>query len=79
MTTKISIVHIEDYKNLQEAIIKGIELIEDDFKFNLHELSNILLKPNLLRATEDACTQPSFVDGVLSYLTKKGIDMENVS
>ncbi|MHA1626111.1 MAG: hypothetical protein ACTSWH_13350 [Promethearchaeota archaeon] len=49
MTTKISIVHIEDYKNLQEAIIKGIELIEDDFKFNLHELSNILLKPNLLR------------------------------
>ncbi|MBY9018678.1 MAG: DUF362 domain-containing protein [Candidatus Lokiarchaeota archaeon] len=79
MTTKISIVHIEDYKNIQEAIIKGIELIEDDFKFKLQDLSNILLKPNLLRATEDACTQPSFVEGVLSYLTKKGIDMKNVS
>lgn len=36
MTTKISIVHIEDYKNIQEAIVKGIELIEDNFKFKLH-------------------------------------------
>ena len=78
MPTKISIVKINDFASVQEAIIRALELIESDFRFNLLDSKSILLKPNLLRATEDACTQPAFVDGVLSYLKKKGVNMENV-
>lgn len=78
MTTKISIVNISDFPTVQEAVIEAIELIESDFSFNLLNSESILLKPNLLRANEDACTQPTFVEGVLSYLKKKGVSMENV-
>ena len=78
MSTKVSIVYINDFTSIQEAIIRALELIESDFRFNLLDSKSILLKPNLLRATKDACTQPTFVDGVLSYLKKKGVNMENV-
>jgi uncharacterized protein (DUF362 family)/Pyruvate/2-oxoacid:ferredoxin oxidoreductase delta subunit len=78
MPTKVSIVNINDFASVQEAIIKAVELIESDFHFNLLESKKILLKPNLLRATEDACTQPAFVEGVLSYLKQKGVSMEHV-
>ena len=78
MATKISIVKIDDFPSVQQSIIKAIELIESDFDFNLLESEKILLKPNLLRDNEDACTQPAFVEGVLSYLKKKGVKMENV-
>jgi uncharacterized protein (DUF362 family)/NAD-dependent dihydropyrimidine dehydrogenase PreA subunit len=78
MSTKISIVNINDFVSVQEAIIKALELIDSDFNFNLLNSKDILLKPNLLRATEEACTQATFVDGVLSYLKKKGVNMENV-
>ncbi|TFG18982.1 MAG: DUF362 domain-containing protein [Promethearchaeota archaeon] len=78
MAKKISIVNIDDFPSVQDAIIKAIELIEPDFNFNLLESKKILLKPNLLRDNEDACTQPSFVEGVLSYLKKIGVNIENV-
>ena len=78
MATKISIVNINDFASVKDAIIKALELIDSDFNFNLLNSNKILLKPNLLRATDDACTQPTFVDGVLSYLKKKGVNMENV-
>jgi len=78
MPTKVSIVNINDFASVQEAIIKAVELIEPDFHFNLLDSKKILLKPNLLRATEDACTQPAFVEGALSYLKGKGVNMENV-
>jgi uncharacterized protein (DUF362 family)/Pyruvate/2-oxoacid:ferredoxin oxidoreductase delta subunit len=78
MSTKVSIVYINDFTSIQEAVIRALELIESDFRFNLLDSKSILLKPNLLRATKDACTQPTFVDGVLSYLKKKGVNMENV-
>ena len=78
MAKKVSIVSINNFSTVQDAIIKAIELIEPDFNFSLLEAKKILLKPNLLRDNEDACTQPSFLEGVLSYLKKKGVKMENV-
>ena len=79
MLTKISIVNINDYKSIPDAIVAAIKMIEEDFHFNILNCKNILLKPNLLRATKDACTQPVFVEGVIKYLKEIGVAMENVS
>jgi len=79
MSTKISIVNINDYENIPDAIVAAIKMIEEDFHFDISNCKNILLKPNLLRATKDACTQPVFVEGVIKYLKEIGVAMENVS
>ena len=79
MSTKISIVNINDYENIPDAIVAAIKMIEEDFQFNILNCKNILLKPNLLRATKDACTQPVFVEGVIKYLKEIGVEMENVN
>ncbi len=79
MPTRISIVNVEDYDNIPSAIVAAIKLIKSDFNFDLLECKNILLKPNLLRASKDACTQPIFVEGVINYLKDSGVLMENVN
>jgi len=79
MSTKISIVNINDYESIPDAIVAAIKMIEKDFHFDILNCNNILLKPNLLRATKDACTQPVFVEGVIKYLKEIGVAMENVS
>lgn len=79
MSTKISIVNVNDYESIPDAIVAAIKMIEKDFNFNILSCKNILLKPNLLRATKDACTQPVFVEGVIKYLIEIGVAMENVS
>ncbi|MFX0075517.1 MAG: DUF362 domain-containing protein [Candidatus Hermodarchaeota archaeon] len=79
MVTRVGIVNVRDYDNIPNAIVAAIKLIEGSFSFNLLECKNILLKPNLLRASKDACTQPIFVEGVIKYLKESGILMENVS
>jgi len=79
MSTKISIINIKDYDNIPDAIVAAIKLIEKDLNFNLLECEKILLKPNLLRATKEACTQPIFVEGVIRYLKEAGVRMGNVS
>jgi len=61
MSTKISIVNVNDYENIPDAIVAAIKMIKKDFHFDILNCKNILLKPNLLRATKDACTQPVFV------------------
>jgi len=78
MTTKISIVDVNDYNCISDASMGAIKLIENDFQFNFIESKNILLKPNLLTTKRDACTQPEFVEGVLSYLKSLGVNMNNV-
>jgi uncharacterized protein (DUF362 family)/ferredoxin len=77
-TTKVSIVNSNKFPNVEDSIVKAIELIEDEFKFNLNESDQILLKPNLLIGKKDACTQPSFIEGIIKYLKKKGISMDHV-
>jgi len=79
MSTKISIVNINDYEGIPDAIVAAIKMIEKDFHFDILNCKNILLKPNLLRATKDACTQPVFVEGVIKYLKEIGVSMEKVS
>lgn len=78
MTTKISIVNVDDYRNVPEAIVAAIKMLESSFKFKFLECKKILLKPNLLRATKEACTQPEFVQGVLDYLKENEVQMEHV-
>ncbi|MHA2123247.1 MAG: DUF362 domain-containing protein, partial [Promethearchaeota archaeon] len=39
---------------------------------------NILLKPNLLTTKKEACTQPEFVEGVLSYLKQIGVSRDKI-
>ncbi len=68
MSTKISIVNVKNYDSILDAIKSGITLIVDSLPFDIRECKNILLKPNLLRPTKDACTQPVFVRAVLEYL-----------
>jgi len=75
MSTKISIVNLRNYDSILDAIEAGITLIADPLPFDIRECKNILLKPNLLRPTKDACTQPVFVRAVLEYL--KDIEVEN--
>lgn len=78
MTTKISIVNVNDYNGIPEASVGAIKLVEKSFQFNFRGSRNILLKPNLLTTKRDACTQPEFVEGVLSYLKNIGVNMNNV-
>ncbi|MBY8990225.1 MAG: DUF362 domain-containing protein [Candidatus Lokiarchaeota archaeon] len=78
MTTKISIINVNDYNGIPEASVGAIKLIDKSFQFSFTESKNILLKPNLLTTKRDACTQPEFVEGVLSYLKNIGVNMNNV-
>ena len=78
MTTKISIVNVNDYNGIPEASVGAIKLVEKSFQFNFTESRNILLKPNLLTTKRNACTQPEFVEGVLTYLKNIGVNMNNV-
>ncbi len=78
MSTKISIVNIKNYDSILDAIEAGITLIADTLPFDIRGCKNILLKPNLLRATKDACTQPIFVRAVLKYLKDIGVENDNI-
>ncbi|MFX1501415.1 MAG: DUF362 domain-containing protein, partial [Promethearchaeota archaeon] len=79
MPTKISIINVKDFESIPEAVIGAIKLIEENLPFNFTNSKKILLKPNLLTSKKNACTQPSFVEGVIIYLKEKGVSMENVS
>jgi uncharacterized protein (DUF362 family)/ferredoxin-like protein FixX len=79
MSTRVSIVNINDHKSVPDAVIHALELIESDFNFTIDRCEKILMKPNLLRANTNACTRPIIVEGVISYLKKKNISMEKVS
>ena len=78
MSTKISIVNVKEYESIPEAVISAIKLIENDLGFDFRQSEKILLKPNLLTSKKDACTQPAFVEGVISYLKEIGVPMGNV-
>ncbi|MFX1377609.1 MAG: DUF362 domain-containing protein [Promethearchaeota archaeon] len=78
MSTKVGIVNVKDYESIPKAVVEAIKLIEDDLSFEFSNAKNILLKPNLLTSKREACTQPSFIEGVLSYLREKGVTMQNV-
>jgi len=79
MSTRVGIVNVNDYESIPKAVVGAIKLIEDNLSFDLSNSKQILLKPNFLRARKDACTQPSFVEGVISYLREKGTAMDKVS
>ncbi len=78
MSTKVSIVNVNDYDSIPNAVVSAIKLIENIISFNITNSNNILLKPNLLTSKKDACTQPSFVEGVISYLKERKVIMSNV-
>jgi uncharacterized protein (DUF362 family)/Pyruvate/2-oxoacid:ferredoxin oxidoreductase delta subunit len=78
MSTKISIVNVKDYDSIPKAVVGAIKLIEDNISFDFTKANQILLKPNLLTSKKNACTQPDFVEGVISYLKEKAIPMNNV-
>jgi len=78
MSTKISIVNVKDYESISKAVIEAIKLIENSLQFQLSNSNRILLKPNLLSSKKQACTQPSFVEGIINYLKGKGLSMDNV-
>ena len=79
MSTRVGIVNVNDYESIPKAVIGAIKLVEDNLTFDFSKSKQILLKPNLLTSKKEACTQPSFVEGVISYLIEKGISMKNVS
>jgi len=79
MLQKISIVDVRDYGTIPQAVVAAIKMIESDLSFDFLNSKSILMKPNLLIANKNACTQPSFVDGVLSYLKEIGVSMEHIS
>jgi uncharacterized protein (DUF362 family)/ferredoxin-like protein FixX len=79
MSTKVGIVNVRNYESIPKAVIGAIKLVEDSLLFDFSKSKTILLKPNLLTSKMDACTQPSFVEGVISYLSEKGVSMKNVS
>ena len=68
MSTQISIVNVNEFNGIPDAVIGAIKLIEKDIHFDFTKSKNILLKPNLLTTKKEACTQPGFIEGVLSYL-----------
>lgn len=78
MATKVGIVNVKNYNDIPSAIKAGIELIEESLPYNILKCQNILLKPNLLRVSSDACTPPSFVQGVIDYLKSKGVSSERI-
>lgn len=79
MSTKISIVNVSEHESISDAVVETIKLLEKDLPFNFLDSEKILLKPNLLIAKEDACTQPIMVEGVLSYLKEIGVKINNIS
>jgi uncharacterized protein (DUF362 family)/NAD-dependent dihydropyrimidine dehydrogenase PreA subunit len=79
MNTTVSIVNTKDYDSIPKAVFNAIKLLEGKIQFDFTKAKNILLKPNLLTTKKDACTQPAFVEGVLSYLKHIGVAMENIS
>ncbi|MEE9378950.1 MAG: DUF362 domain-containing protein [Candidatus Lokiarchaeia archaeon] len=79
MFTRVGIVNVKDYESIPKAVIGAIKLVEDSLLFDFSKSKQILLKPNLLTSKKEACTQPSFVEGVISYLKERGISMKNVS
>ncbi len=70
MSIKVSIVNVKDHDSIPKAVVGAIKLIEDNFLFKLSNSKNIVLKLNLLTFKKEACTQPSFIEGVISYLKK---------
>ncbi len=78
MNTTISIINIKDYANISDAVVAAIKEIEKDLPFNIGSCKQILLKPNLLGPNKNACTQPSFVEGVLKYLKGINVPFNNV-
>ena len=78
MSTQISIVNVNDYDNVKEAIIAAIKMIETNLQFEFYDAKSILIKPNLLMAEKNACTQPIFVEGVIEDLKEVGVSLENV-
>jgi len=78
ISTKISIINVKNFDSIPDAIKTGITLIYSALPFDIRECKNILLKPNLLRATKDACTQPVFVEAVLKYLKDVGVENDNI-
>lgn len=78
MSTKISIVNVNEYETIPEAVVGAIKLIEKSLPFDIAQSEKILLKPNLLTSKKEACTQPVFVEGVISYLKQIGVPMANV-
>lgn len=77
MKTRIAIVNIDDHEEIQDAVIEAIKLIEP-LPFNLQEAKNILIKPNLLTAKKNACSQPSFVEGIIKYLLNLNIPAKRI-
>jgi uncharacterized protein (DUF362 family)/NAD-dependent dihydropyrimidine dehydrogenase PreA subunit len=78
MSTKVSIVNVNDYDSIPNAVVSAIQLIENSLSFDISNSEQILLKPNLLRASKNACSQSSVVEGVILYLKEQGISMDNV-
>lgn len=78
MKTKISIVNVNDYRGIPEAVAGAVKLIESDLSFNFSSSKYILIKPNMLSANKDACTQPGFVEGIVDYLIKTGVSNDRI-
>ena len=78
MGTRISIVNANDYSSIPEAVIVAVKLIENDLHFDLKSAEYILIKPNLISSNRDACTQPGFVEGVIDYLIKVGVEADKI-
>ncbi len=78
MSTTISIINVKDYKSIPDAVVAAIKAIEKDLPFKIASCKQILLKPNLLGPNKNACTQPSFVEGVLKYLKGINVPFNNV-
>jgi uncharacterized protein (DUF362 family)/Pyruvate/2-oxoacid:ferredoxin oxidoreductase delta subunit len=78
MSTRVSIVNVNDYESIPKAVVGAIKLIQDNIPFSISNSKRILLKPNLLTSKKDACTQPTFVEGIIQYLQEKGLSMDNV-
>ena len=70
--------NVKEYETIPEAVISAIKLIENDLGFDFTQSEKILLKPNLLTSKKNACTQPAFVEGVISYLKEIGVPMGSV-
>ncbi|MFX1454671.1 MAG: DUF362 domain-containing protein [Promethearchaeota archaeon] len=78
MSTKVAIVNVKEYETIPDAVKSAIKLLKNDLGFEIMQSDKILLKPNLLTSKKDACTQPAFVEGVISYLKEINIPMTNV-
>ena len=78
MGTRIGIVNANDYSSIPEAVIDAVKLIENDLHFDLKSAEYILIKPNLISSNRDACTQPGFVEGVIDYLIKVGVEADKI-